>query len=121
MKPKHNREIAARVIGAALKRAKYDSAKLHTSTRLRYALCDADGKPALIAHDPELCLAWFASMRGHVKFSESEQFGAMVRAGWSIRHIETTVLTGKSIEAFADYRKTMVAESRRSTKNGALT
>ena len=122
MMRRKRKSAKAEVVGDTTEQArgKFEPAKLHTSTRLRYALCDADGRPALIAHDPALCLQWFADMGDLLEYSEPRQFDVMVRAGWSIRHIETTVLTGKSIENFASYRKVMVSETQRSSKNGAL-
>lgn len=93
----------------------------HTSARLKFALCDPDGRPIVIAHNPGLCLGQYVIMRGGLVLdddTEESYFASLLRRKYTIRHIETTVMLGNEIVDIKELRRCDNAE-RRKAKRGA--
>lgn len=92
------------------KRHTYQS---YTSPRLRYALCDPDGLPFMVAHNPALCLGWYVDMRGGLILdgvNEQWWYESMLNRkvrgrSWTIRHITTTVLVGDVLGDIKQFRR----------------
>jgi hypothetical protein len=92
----------------------------HTSPRLRYALCDPDGVPFVIAHTPELCFEQYVDMRGGMildKTTEEAYFKSMLHRKWELRHIETNVTVGSQIVTLKEYRRLQRAEDKKDRNN----
>lgn len=71
--------------------------KTYTSKRLRFALCDPQGCPHLIAHSFDLCLGQYVNMRKGIILGEESRrqyFEVMLKRKWSIRHATISCTVG---------------------------